>query len=242
MKVLVTGGIGYIGSHTVVEMSKNNDYDIVILDNLINSNIEIKNNIEKIISKRVKFYKTDLLEIDELREIFRKENFDLVIHFAALKSVSESVSEPLKYYNNNLTGTINLLMVIKVFNVKNITIMIIHIRHMVSQRCKMTVIQVLNKMGLTLFTVDLGVVILWDNITKMQISQIGSALHESGLELIEDKKDILIEQIKIAAIESIYYSSTRLNVPFSTYLKDKLNLNYNYLSNMFTRSDRKSVV
>ena len=90
MKVLVTGGIGYIGSHTVVEMSKNNDYDIVILDNLINSNIEIKDNIEKIISKRVKFYKTDLLEIDELREIFRKENFDLVIHFAALKSVSES--------------------------------------------------------------------------------------------------------------------------------------------------------
>lgn len=115
--------------------------------------------------------------------------------------------------------------------------MIIHIRHMVSQRCKMTVIQVLNKMGLTLFTVDLGVVILLDNITKMQISQIGLALQESGLELIEDKNEILIEQIKIAAIESIYYSSTRLNVPFSTYLKDKLNLNYNYLSNMFTRSE-----
>lgn len=120
MKVLITGGIGYIGSHTVVEMSKNNDYEIVIIDNLVNSKIEIKDNIEKITAKKVNFYKTDLLEIDSLREIFRKENFDLVIHFAALKSVAESVSEPLRYYNNNLTGTINLLMVMKEFNVKNI--------------------------------------------------------------------------------------------------------------------------
>lgn len=120
MKVLITGGIGYIGSHTVVEMSKNDDYDVVIVDNLINSKIEIKGNMEKIISKKIKFYKTDLLEINDLREIFKIEKFDLVIHFAALKSVSESVDKPLEYYNNNLAGTLNLLMIMKEFNVKNI--------------------------------------------------------------------------------------------------------------------------
>lgn len=120
MKVLITGGIGYIGSHAVVEMSKNDDYEVVVIDNLINSKIEMKDNIEKIISKKIKFYKIDLLEINNLREIFKREKFDLIMHFAALKSVSESVDKPLEYYNNNLTGTLNLLIVMKEFNVKNI--------------------------------------------------------------------------------------------------------------------------
>lgn len=113
----------------------------------------------------------------------------------------------------------------------------IYIRHMVSQRCKMAVMQELKKIGLDYITVDLGVVTLPEHITKEQKAQLKQALHSIGLELIEDKKDIVVEQIKTAVIESIHYSETQLKVPFSAYLSNKLNRNYTYLSNMFTESE-----
>ena len=112
----------------------------------------------------------------------------------------------------------------------------IHIRYMVSQRCKIVVIQELKKLGLDYITVNLGAVTLVGNLTEEQKKQFGLALHKSGLELIEDRTDILVEQIKIAVIESIYYSENKLKIPFSTYLSNKLNLNYTYLSNVFTES------
>lgn len=113
----------------------------------------------------------------------------------------------------------------------------IHIRHMVSQRCKMAVMYELKKIGLNYITVDLGVVNLSTNLTQEQNTQLRQALAKTGLELIENRKDIIIEQIKIAVIESIYYSENKLKVPFSAYLSNKLNLNYTYLSNIFTESE-----
>ena len=119
MKILVTGGMGYIGSNTVVELLKNN-YEVVIIDNLVNSNIEVLEKIKTITKKEVKFYEEDLRNKEKLTEIFQREKIDSVIHFAGLKAVGESVAKPLLYYDNNLISTLVLLEVMKEENVKNI--------------------------------------------------------------------------------------------------------------------------
>lgn len=119
MKVLVTGGTGYIGSHTCVELLKEG-YEVVIIDNLYNSKIETVAAIEKISGKKVKFYKEDCTDKEALRKIFKENKIDMVIHFAGFKAVGESVKEPMKYYHNNLYSTINLCEVMKEFNCKNI--------------------------------------------------------------------------------------------------------------------------
>lgn len=119
MAVLVTGGAGYIGSHTSVQLIEKG-YDIVIVDNLINSNEEALNRVRKITGKDFKFYKVDLLNKTELRRIFEENEIDSVIHFAGLKAVGESVSIPLRYYENNLISTLNLCEVMKEFNVKKL--------------------------------------------------------------------------------------------------------------------------
>ena len=108
MKVLVTGGTGYIGSHVVVELI-NQGYEVEILDNLINSKITVLDQIEKITGKKPNFHQIDLLSKPALEQIFTNSNFDLVMHFAGLKAVAESIEQPLKYYDNNITGTLNLL-------------------------------------------------------------------------------------------------------------------------------------
>lgn len=120
MAVLVTGGTGYIGSHTAIELI-NAGYDIVILDNLSNSKIEALNRIKKITGKdQIKFYQIDLLDANGLKKVFSENQITDVIHFAGLKAVGESVSIPLKYYSNNITGTINLLQAMQNAGVKNI--------------------------------------------------------------------------------------------------------------------------
>ncbi|TGG88712.1 UDP-glucose 4-epimerase GalE [Geotoga petraea] len=119
MSVLITGGTGYIGSHTVVEFL-NNDYDVIIMDNLSNSKKEALNRIEKITGKKPKFYEVDLLDKEGMKKIFQENKIDSVIHFAGLKAVGESVEKPLLYYKNNITGTINLLEVMKEQGVKKI--------------------------------------------------------------------------------------------------------------------------
>ncbi len=117
--ILITGGTGYIGSHTAVKLLGKNE-NIIIMDNLYNSKKEVLTSIETITTKKPKFYQTDLLDIDGLEQIFQKNQIDCVIHFAGLKAVGESVVEPLKYFNNNITGTINLLMTMKKYNCKKI--------------------------------------------------------------------------------------------------------------------------
>jgi len=116
-KILATGGTGYIGSHTAIELIKNG-YEVELLDNLFNSKITVLDQIEKITGVRPKFYEADILDKDALDKIFAEGNYDAVIHFAGLKAVGESVEKPLWYYYNNITGTVNLMEVMKKYGVK----------------------------------------------------------------------------------------------------------------------------
>ena len=119
MRILVTGGTGYIGSHTCVELL-NAGYEIVIIDNLSNSKIEVIDRIKEITNKDFKFYEADCSNKSILSKIFSENEIDAVIHFAGYKAVGESVKMPLKYYRNNLDSTISLLEVMNEFNCKNI--------------------------------------------------------------------------------------------------------------------------
>ena len=119
MAILVTGGAGYIGSHTVVEL-QNSGYDVVVLDNLSNSSEKALDRVSKITGKPVKFYKADILDREALDQIFDKEDIDSCIHFAGLKAVGESVEKPWEYYHNNLTGTLILVDVLKKYGAKNL--------------------------------------------------------------------------------------------------------------------------
>ncbi len=117
--ILVTGGAGFIGSHTSVELL-NAGYEIVIVDNFSNSKPEALNRIKKITGKDFMFYKADLLDLDAMNKIFSENNIDAVIHFAGLKAVGESVQKPVEYYHNNITGTLMLIKAMKTANVKKI--------------------------------------------------------------------------------------------------------------------------
>jgi len=117
MTVLVTGGAGYIGSHTCVELL-NAGYEIIIVDNFYNSKPEVLKRIKKITGKDFKFYDYDLLDREKIESIFEENHIDAVIHFAGYKAVGESVLEPLKYFYNNLTGTIILCQVMQKYNCK----------------------------------------------------------------------------------------------------------------------------
>ncbi|MGJ7919511.1 UDP-glucose 4-epimerase GalE [Neobacillus sp. LXY-4] len=119
MKILITGGAGYIGSHTCVELL-NSGYEIIVVDNLMHSKYETLNRISQITGKDFKFYKVDLLNQDSLEEIFVENQIDAVIHFAGLKAVGESVTLPLLYYKQNITGTLKLCEVTRKYGVKKI--------------------------------------------------------------------------------------------------------------------------
>ncbi len=117
--VLVTGGAGYIGSHTAIELI-NAGYDVVIVDNLYNSKKEAVRRVEKIVGRPIKFYVADICDKDAMREIFKENDFSAVINFAGYKAVGESVRKPLEYYENNIGGMIALLDVMREFNCKNL--------------------------------------------------------------------------------------------------------------------------
>ena len=119
MKILVTGGCGFIGSHTCCELLDNN-YEVVVIDNLSNSKEEVIDKIKKITNKNLKFYKGDLCDKELVDKIFKNENIDAVIHFAGLKAVGESVKKPLLYYRNNIDSTLTLLEVMSKYNCKKL--------------------------------------------------------------------------------------------------------------------------
>ena len=119
MSILITGGAGFIGSHTCVEML-NSGYDVVVVDNLDNSSSESLDRVEKITGKKVKFYKEDVRNREALRKIFTENSIEAVIHFAGLKAVGESVREPIMYHDNNLINTLVLLETMNEFGVKKI--------------------------------------------------------------------------------------------------------------------------
>ncbi|NLK98364.1 UDP-glucose 4-epimerase GalE [Defluviitalea saccharophila] len=118
MRVLVTGGAGYIGSHTCIRLIENG-FDIVIADNLYNSKTEAIKRVEKIVGRKLKFYHADMCNRAEVEEIFQNEQIDAVIHFAAYKAVGESVAIPLRYYDNNIQSAIVVLETMQKYGVKN---------------------------------------------------------------------------------------------------------------------------
>jgi len=116
MRILVTGGAGYIGSHTCVELLEAG-YEVIVVDNLQNSNEEALTRVKEITGKSLKFYKIDMVDKSALEKVFSENDIQAVIHFAGLKSVGESVSIPLKYYSNNIVSTLVLAEVMKSFKV-----------------------------------------------------------------------------------------------------------------------------
>ena len=118
-KILVTGGAGFIGSHTCVELL-NAGYEIVVLDNFSNSKPEALNRIKKITGKEFSFYEADLLNLADVEKVFEENEIDAVIHFAGLKAVGESVRKPVEYYHNNITGTLMLITAMRKYNCKKI--------------------------------------------------------------------------------------------------------------------------
>ena len=119
MKILVTGGLGYIGSHTVVELL-NIGHEVVVIDNLSNSKPKVKDIVEDITGRKFDFYECDIRDREGLDKVLDAHKVDCCIHFAGLKAVGESVREPLKYYENNIAGTVNLLKALSAHNCKNI--------------------------------------------------------------------------------------------------------------------------
>ena len=119
MRILVTGGAGYIGSHTCVELL-NAGYDVVVVDNLYNASEKALERVEEITGKKVVFYNADIRDKEAMNDIFDKEKVDAVIHFAGLKAVGESVVKPIEYYENNIAGTLNLCDAMRNHGVKNI--------------------------------------------------------------------------------------------------------------------------
>ena len=117
--ILLTGGLGYIGSHTAVELLENG-YDVVIIDNLSNSKAETQDKIQKITGKSIKFYKGDVRDLSMLSQIFEENEINSVIHFAGFKAVGESTQKPIEYYENNIGSTLVLLQAMKKYNVKNL--------------------------------------------------------------------------------------------------------------------------
>ena len=118
-KILVTGGAGFIGSHTCVELL-DSGYEVVVVDNLCNSSKESLKRVEKITGKSVKFYEADIADKDAMNKVFEENDISCVIHFAGLKAVGESVQKPLEYYQNNISGTLNMCEVMRNHGVKNI--------------------------------------------------------------------------------------------------------------------------
>ena len=127
-RILVTGGLGYIGSHTIVELlseeylrsvNVEGSYDIVIIDDCSNATEKVLERLEEITKKKVRFYNVDILDVQTLEKVFASENFDTVIHFAGKKSVAESTKQPLLYYKNNVEGSINLIELCVKYNVNN---------------------------------------------------------------------------------------------------------------------------
>ena len=119
MSILITGGAGYIGSHTLVELA-NVNYDFIVYDNLSNSSAESLKRVEKIIGKSITFINGDIRDTTKLKELFSSHTISSVIHFAGLKAVGQSVEQPLEYYDNNVVGTLRLLEVMKEFGCKKI--------------------------------------------------------------------------------------------------------------------------
>lgn len=236
MKILVTGGTGYIGSHTCIELI-NNGYEVIIIDNFYNSNIEVLNRIQKITNKTITFYQTDLLNKESIEKIFHQHDITAVIHFAGYKAVGESVHKPLEYYNNNITGTLNLCDVMRKNDVKNLifsssaTVYGEAAQIPITEKCpKGTATNpygwtkwMLEQMLTDLCTADPD----WNIILLRYFNPIGA--HKSGL-IGEDPNGIpnnllpYIAQVAIGKLKSVGVFGNDYNTPDGTGIRDYIHV------------------
>lgn len=236
MRILVTGGAGYIGSHTCVELL-NEGHEVIVVDNLCNSCQEALKRVEKITGKPVKFYEINLLDKAGLESVFEQEQIDAVIHFAGLKAVGESVYKPLEYYQNNITGLLDLCEVMRKHQVKNIvfsssaTVYGSPAEIPVTEKCPKG--EITNPYGRTkemieeiltdLYTADPE----WKVMLLRYFNPIGA--HESGL-IGENPKGIpnnlfpYITQVGIGKLESVGIFGTDYDTPDGTCIRDYIHV------------------
>ena len=235
MAILVTGGAGYIGSHTCVELL-NAGYDVVV-DNLYNSSEKALQRVEQITGKKVKFYEVDLLDQPALKDVFDKETIESVIHFAGLKAVGESVHKPLEYYHNNITGTLILCDEMRKHGVKDIvfsssaTVYGDPAEIPITENCPKG--EITNPYGRTkgmleqiltdLHTADAG----WNVVLLRYFNPIGA--HESGL-IGEDPKGIpnnlvpYIAQVAVGKLEYLNVFGNDYDTPDGTGVRDYIHV------------------
>lgn len=236
MAILVTGGAGYIGSHTCVELL-NAGYDVVVVDNLYNSSEKALQRVEQITGKKVKFYEVDLLDQPALKDVFDKETIESVIHFAGLKAVGESVHKPLEYYHNNITGTLILCDEMRKHGVKDIvfsssaTVYGDPAEIPITENCPKG--EITNPYGRTkgmleqiltdLHTADAG----WNVVLLRYFNPIGA--HESGL-IGEDPKGIpnnlvpYIAQVAVGKLEYLNVFGNDYDTPDGTGVRDYIHV------------------
>ncbi|MRH42691.1 UDP-glucose 4-epimerase GalE [Aquibacillus halophilus] len=215
MAILVTGGAGYIGSHTCVELLKSG-YEVIVVDNFSNSNPESINRVQEITGKQLRMYEVDLLDQSGLERVFKENDIEAVIHFAGLKAVGESVTVPLKYYQNNVTGTIILCELMRKYQVKRLVFSSSATVYGVSEKVPISEEEILssvNPYGRTKHLIEQLLQDLYDSDHEWNIAllryfnPIGA--HESG-RIGEDPNGIpnnlvpYISQVAIGKLKSLY--------------------------------------
>jgi UDP-glucose 4-epimerase len=236
MAILVTGGAGYIGSHTCVELL-NLEYDIVVVDNLCNSSKESLRRVEEITGKKIPFYQVDLLDKESLEDVFKNNHIDSVIHFAGLKAVGESVAKPLEYYYNNIAGTLILCEVMKKYGVKDIvfsssaTVYGNPAFNPIAEDCPRG--EITNPYGQTKAMIEQILIDLhrsdteWNVVILRYFNPIGA--HESG-KIGEDPKDIpnnllpYITQVAVGRRECLRVFGDDYDTPDGTGIRDYIHV------------------
>lgn len=235
MAVLVTGGAGYIGSHTSVELL-NAGYEIIVVDNLSNSKKETLNRITEMTGKSFIFYEVDLLNIENLRTVFEQNKVDSVIHFAGFKSVSESTYNPLIYYENNITGTLNLLDCMKEFGVYEIVFSSSATVYGINEETPLkedSTLNVTNPYGRTKLFIEEILTDIYKSNSKWSIAVLRYfnpvGAHSSGL-IGEDPNGLpnnlmpIITQVAIGKIEKVLIFGNDYNTKDGTGVRDYIHV------------------
>ncbi len=235
MAILTTGGAGYIGSHTCIELIKAG-YEVVVVDNLDNSSEKSLERVEKIVGKKIKFYKDDVRDREAMRKIFTENNIEAVIHFAGLKAVGESVAKPIEYYDNNLISTLVLLEVMREFDCKKIVFSSSATVYGVAKEMPLTEdmpLGAINPYGRTKYFIEemLRDVYVSDNSWSIALLRYFNPIgaHESGT-IGEDPKGIpnnlmpYIAQVAVGRLEKLHVFGNDYNTVDGTGVRDYIHV------------------
>ncbi len=235
MSILTTGGAGYIGSHTCIELIKAG-YDVIVVDNLDNSSEKSIERVEKIAGKKIKFYKNDVRDRDAMRKIFTENNIEAVIHFAGLKAVGESVAKPIEYYDNNLISTLVLLEVMREFGCKKLVFSSSATVYGVAKEMPLTEdmpLGAINPYGRTKYFIEqmLSDVYVSDNTWSIALLRYFNPIgaHESGT-IGEDPKGIpnnlmpYIAQVAVGRLEKLHVFGNDYNTVDGTGVRDYIHV------------------